>query len=114
MRVLVCGDRHWTNKEKIYNRLSMLPKDAEVIHGAAPGADNIAGSVAISLGLKVRTFPADWEKFGKWAGPKRNREMLDQKPDYVIAFHPNLAESKGTRDTVTEAKRRNIPVELVT
>jgi len=38
--------------------------------------------------------------------------MLDEKPDLVIAFHPNLAESKGTKDCVNEAKRRGIPVEV--
>ena len=39
--------------------------------------------------------------------------MLDQKPDLVLAFHDDLGKSRGTADTVGEAKRRGIPVEHV-
>jgi len=39
--------------------------------------------------------------------------MLDEgKPTYVLAFHDNLAESKGTKDMVTRAKKAGIPVEV--
>jgi hypothetical protein len=38
--------------------------------------------------------------------------MLDLNPELVIAFHENISNSKGTIDTVTEAKRRGIPVEV--
>lgn len=113
MIVLVCGDRFWTDKEKIRVRLGKLPAGTTVIHGAARGADSIAGAEAQEFGFKVMAVPADWAKHGKAAGPIRNREMLDQKPDLVIAFHPNLEGSKGTKDTVTEAWRRGIPVELI-
>lgn len=113
MIVLVCGDRFWTDEGKIRERLGKLPAGTTVIHGAQRGADSLAGQVAKGFGLKVRGFPADWTKYGKAAGPIRNREMLDQKPDLVIAFHPNLEGSKGTKDTVTEAWRRGIPVELI-
>lgn len=114
MKILACGDRFWNDKEKIRARLSVLPQGTEIIHGAARGADSIAGMLARALGFSVRAFPADWNKHGKAAGPIRNRLMLDQKPDLVIAFHSNLAESRGTKDTVEEAKRRGITVELIT
>jgi hypothetical protein len=113
MKVLVCGDRFWTDKDKIRARLAQLPAGTIILHGAARGADSIAAGIAQSLGFEVRAFPADWNKHGKAAGPIRNREMLNEKPDLVIAFHPNLAQSKGTKDTVGEAKRRGIPVELI-
>lgn len=112
MRVVVCGDRNWTDRNRIFRAFSKLPLDTEIIHGACRGADIIAGEVAKQLGLKVREFPADWSK-GKAAGPIRNRQMLDEKPDFVIAFHPNLATSKGTADTVREAKRRGIKVLVI-
>jgi SLOG family YspA-like protein len=113
MKVLVCGDRNWTDINKIRGRLKTLPKDAIVIHGAARGADTLGGVAAKELGFEIQTFPAEWGKHGRAAGPIRNRQMLDQKPDVVIAFHSNLAESRGTKDTVTEAKRRGIPVEII-
>lgn len=61
------------------------------------------------LGFWVEDFPADWERNGRAAGPIRNRQMLDGKPDLVIAFPGG----KGTADMVAEAKRRGIAVREV-
>lgn len=113
MKVLVCGDRFWTDKEKIRERLAKLPAGTIVIHGAARGADSIAAVIGKTLGFDVRSFPAEWGKHGKAAGPIRNRLMLDEKPDLVLAFHSDLSNSKGTKDTVEEARRRGVPVELI-
>ncbi len=38
--------------------------------------------------------------------------MLESKPDLVLAFWDG--QSRGTKHTITEARRRNIPVVLVT
>jgi hypothetical protein len=113
VRVLVCGDRNWMDRKKIEDRLLKLPVNTVVIEGEASGADSLARDVAREIGLSVLEFPADWKKHGKAAGPIRNRQMLDQKPDLVIAFHPDLTKSRGTADTVREAKRRGIPVEVI-
>jgi hypothetical protein len=112
MIVLVCGDRWWKDREKIKARLSTLPKDTTILHGACRGADLIAASVAQELGMKVKAFPADWDRYGSSAGPIRNRLMLDERPDLVIAFHSDLSNSKGTADTVTEARSRKIETEV--
>lgn len=120
-KALVCGDREWTDEFKMRRRLEALAREShthpiarwEIIHGDCRGADRLADRVARLLGLTVRPFPADWEKYGKAAGPIRNREMLDTNPDLVIAFHPRLARSRGTYDTVMEANRRGIPVEII-
>jgi hypothetical protein len=40
--------------------------------------------------------------------------MLDtEQPDLVIAFHKNLAASKGTADMVKYARKKGVPVRLV-
>ena len=111
--VLVCGDRNWTDKDKIRKRLQDIPRHMEIIVGGARGADRIAEDVAVQLGFSVNIYYAQWDKFGRSAGPIRNREMLDQKPDLVIAFHSNISESKGTRDCVMEAQKRGIPTEII-
>lgn len=114
MKVLVCGDRRWNHAGKILDRLGKLPLDTIILEGGASGADTLARHAAERLGLKVVEFPAEWGKYGKSAGPLRNRQMLDENPVLVIAFHSNLAVSRGTKDTVNEARRRGIPVEIVT
>ena len=105
--VLICGDRNWRGKAIIKKVLAVFDKGVTIIHGGAPGADSIADNVAHDLGLKVREFKAEWDRYGRGAGPKRNQRMLDEgKPDCVIAFHHNINESRGTRDMLS-GKNRN-------
>jgi len=85
-----------------------------IIHGAARGADSIAGVMAEHLKCKVLAFPAQWDKYGRSAGPLRNQQMLDEgKPDIVLAFHASLAKSKGTKDMVRRATQARVPVKVI-
>ena len=113
MKVLVCGDRHWDNYRKVLARLSKLPADTHIISGAAPGADTQAAAAAKELGFTLTEFPAQWERYGRGAGPKRNLEMLAQDPGLVLAFHSNLSSSRGTAHTVRHALKRGIPTEVI-
>lgn len=113
MRILVCGSRDWNDKEAIIKRL--LPfaayEDVTVIHGAAKGADSLAGDVAKMFGFKVEEYPADWEKHGRAAGPLRNRKMLEEgKPNIVLAFP--LKQSIGTRHMVKIASEAGVEVKV--
>jgi len=113
--VLICGDRHWSDREAVRSWLSKLQDWGydTVIEGEARGADIIAREEAENVGMTVHRFPADWSKYDRSAGAIRNRQMLDENPQLVLAFHRNLAASKGTADTVREAKKRNIEVIVV-
>lgn len=111
--VVATGDRNWSNRESVLKRFKLLPPNTVIIHGAQRGLDTIADEVAKSLGFATDPHPANWTLYNRAAGPIRNREMLDLKPTLVIAFHPSLATSKGTKDCVKEAMRRGIPVEVI-
>jgi len=112
MRILICGDRNWFKISYVREILSWFdPKSYTIIHGAARGADSMAGEVAEKLGYNLLVFPADWEKHHRAAGPIRNRQMLEEgKPDIVFALHSNLAESKGTKDMVKISCKVGLPV----
>ena len=110
MKILVCGDRNWVDKKAIFRELSKYPRDTIVIEGEARGADSLARVVALGLGVSVERYPANWDKYGRAAGPIRNQQMLDQKPDLVLAFHADLDNSKGTRDMVIRARKAGIEV----
>jgi hypothetical protein len=60
------------------------------MHGAARGADRLAGAAALRLGLEVVEYPADWKRHGRRAGYVRNEQMLAAGPDLVVAFHASL------------------------
>ena len=113
MLVLICGDRNWTNRQAIARELSRFDPGGDVVmHGAARGADQLAGETARLMGFPVKSYPADWDKHGKAAGMIRNKLMLSQKPDIVLAFHSNLEESKGTKHMVQIAKAEGITTEI--
>lgn len=115
MRVLICGDRNWTDKQKIRSSLSLLPHTEIVIEGEARGADSLGREVAEELGIQVLKFPAQWDKYGRAAGLIRNQQMLDEgKPNLVLAFHSHLNQSKGTADMMKRASKAGIKVILVT
>lgn len=119
MKIVVSGSRDWSDQsriEKIFLEIKEKRggeedgEEIELIHGDCQGLDILAGKVAKKLGWKVSTFPAQWGAYGKSAGPIRNRQMLDQKPDLVIWFHDNISESKGTKDLLNEAKKRKLNI----
>jgi hypothetical protein len=111
--VLVCGSRDYTDYSKVYECLKSL-EVSQVIAGGCRGADTLAVRAAKDCGYPFREFPADWQKFGKAAGPIRNQRMLDEgKPDLVIAFHENPENSKGTKDMIRRARSQGIPVRLI-
>ncbi len=115
-RVLICGDRDWTDERKIYKWLRMLKRSGytHIIEGEARGADSIARDAAVELGLDVLGFKAKWDEFGKSAGPKRNVQMLvEGAPELVVAFHDNIKASKGTKHMVKIASEANIPTIVV-
>ncbi len=115
MIVVVCGDRNWTNRKVIKDRLSKLSDDSVVVHGACRGADLLAKTVAEELGLSVVDVHANWKRYGYSAGPIRNRFMVEEiRIHRVIAFHNDLTNSKGTRDCVRQAKFQGIPIEVIT
>lgn len=116
LRVLVCGDRFWEDKDMILNALSRLgPSNIEVvIEGECRGADLMGKESAEELGIPVLKFPAKWDRYKKAAGPIRNQQMLDEgNPNLVLAFHDNIHSSSGTSDMMKRARRSGIEVRLL-
>lgn len=118
MKIVVTGDRNWEDRVTVETamRLLMPVHDREgitIIAGGARGLDTIAAEIAESYGYAVEIHEANWDLYGKAAGPIRNQEMLDKDPEFVLAFHDQLEKSKGTRNCVKEAEKREIPVILL-
>lgn len=111
-RILVCGSRNWSDRDYLEGVLDRALESYGidvVIHGAARGADTMAGEWASKRGIPVMAFPADWAAHGRAAGPIRNQRMLTEgMPTLVLAFHDDIEASKGTRDMVRRAKQANV------
>ena len=125
MRLLVCGGRNFGvfEDEKNFIRKHILEvlclagtaaywdrEQDTIISGAAPGTDTIAALFAMHMGIPLDQYPiseADWAKYGRAAGPRRNSRMIvEGKPDKVLAFNGG----PGTRNMIQQAKNNDIPV----
>lgn len=114
MVVLVCGSRFWDNRDRILNKLKSYSNVTLVVHGGFVGADLLAESAALELGIEVLSFPAEWTERGRIGGPLRNQKILDEcKPDLVLAFHENFYTSKSTWDMIVNAGIRKIKYEII-
>jgi hypothetical protein len=117
-RVLVCGSRDWNDEFAIWCVLNGYASDdlgVTVINGGALGADSIARKWAALNEQPCETYPADWSREGKAAGPIRNSRMLiDGKPEVVWAFiTKDLEQSRGTADMVRRARLAGVPTYVV-
>jgi hypothetical protein len=110
LRILVCGDREWKHKDSIMEVLKEL-QPTVIIEGGAKGADTLVKECAKELNIEVREYKADWQRYGRGAGPIRNKEMIEEgRPALVVAFHNDLTKSAGTRNMVIQARKYYIPV----
>jgi hypothetical protein len=99
-------------------------RDVLVITGGADGADTIAENLCKDeFGIACAVFNAPWNALNKKgnrraAGPIRNGWMLRWgQPDYILAFHPYLPGSRGTKNLIDQVRKRSpldtIPVRVI-
>lgn len=112
-KILVCGGRDFDDHELLNKILdehtrNRNMKDVVVIHGGARGADTLADVWATSNGCEIKKYLADWNDWGKAAGPMRNAKMLEDNPDIAIVFA--FPGSNGTADMVKKSLAAGINV----
>ena len=114
-RIVIAGCRDYNNyyeaKEHIDFCLSNIKLENEIIivSGCAGGANKIGERYAEENGYRLERYPADWRKFGRSAGPKRNKQMAEIC-DYVICFWDG--KSRGSKSMIDYAKKYNKPIKI--
>ena len=118
MRVLVCGGRNFQDVPFLWRKLDelhargdgialVIEGGSDAVAGEYYGADYWARMWAKAHNVRSETCWADWDQFGRWAGPKRNKEMIDKfEPHLVLAFEGGA----GTANMIKQAKDAGIPV----
>lgn len=105
MKVIIAGSRGFNDYEllkKVCDEHLVGIDEFVIISGTARGADKLGEDYAIERGQSILRFPADWDKYGKSAGYKRNEEMA-QVADMLIAFWDG--ESRGTKHMIDLATK---------
>jgi hypothetical protein len=111
MRAIVCGSRDSVDRDGVFAGLDEVHAKQPislVIEGGADGVDHFAFLWAAERKVGSLTVDADWNKYGKAAGPIRNRAMLDERPDVVIAFIHNSG--PGTANMIRQAENSGVLV----
>ena len=114
MKLIIAGSRTFTDYKKLCEVCDEKLQDQneiEIVSGAYyKGADKLGEQYAKERKYKLTKFPADWKRFGRAAGPKRNQKMANYA-DALIAFWDG--ESKGTKHMFDLAKCRGLEVKII-
>ena len=100
MRLIIAGGRDYVLTGADHARLGDIDGVSEVVSGGAKGADLSGEQWANSRGIPIVRFNADWNNFGRGAGPERNRQMA--KYANAVALFPG---GKGTESMASIAKK---------
>lgn len=106
MNVGIIGSRGFKDYDFLCEKLSWIT-DETIVSGGAKGADFLGKKFAKERNLPYIEFPADWDKYGRSAGYKRNLKIVDNS-DLVIAFWNGT--SKGTKHSIDLAIKTQTPV----
>lgn len=84
-------------------------EEINVIVGDASGVDRVVAEICKEKKIPYTVFVAEWNKYGRSAGPKRNQRMIDENPDMVICLPlQDIVRPSGTRDTYQRAMKAGI------
>lgn len=115
-RVIVAGSRGFNNYRFLAEKLDRIlsgvapTNSIQIVSGCARGADSLAILYAKERGYEVAKFPAEWDRYGKSAGYRRNEEMA-RHADALVAFWDG--ESRGTRHMIDIACSKGMPVRVL-
>ena len=114
-RVIIAGTRtfddygmlcrsadYWLSEKRTKRRIV-------IVSGAAKGADALGERYARERGYKLQRYPANWEKYGRAAGPIRN-EIMAQNADALIAYWDGR--SHGTWNMIELARNYGLKVRV--
>lgn len=111
-KVIVAGSRDFNDYGLVCRTLNELfgAFSIEIVSGGARGADKLGEQYADDHWIPKTVFPADWGKYGKSAGYRRNEQMA-QYAEVLVAFWDY--DSPGTRHMINLAKQYNLEVHVI-
>ena len=104
-KVVIGGCRDYNDYVFFKSRLDAILKNEKdeiiIISGHCSGVDIMGEKYAAENGFNVEIFLPEWKKYGRAAGPIRNKKMVECA-DLVIAFWDGS--SKGTSSLIKYAQ----------
>lgn len=107
--LIVAGPRNYYDRAVISDALVDVICDIQpvkILTGDAKGVDQIVAELCFQTGIEYEQFPANWDKYGRSAGPRRNYEMA-LHGTHLLAFYNG---SPGTSSMIYFAERHDLKV----
>lgn len=110
MKVIIAGSRDITDPQVLLDALQEIDwQISQVVCGMARGADKLGYDWAKANNVPIAEFPADWNRYGKSAGYKRNVEMA-RNADALLALWDGR--SRGTSNMIYIAACQGLRVHV--
>ena len=115
---IIAGSRTIDDYAVVRHVIELAPfwtKITEVVSGRCPqGVDVLGERWAAELSLSIKPFPADWNTYGKKAGPMRNEQMAiycQQRQGGCIVIWDG--KSRGSANMISLAKMYSLELHVV-
>ena len=114
-KIIVAGSRGFEDRALLFSKMDSLLKNIAaqgitIISGTAAGADRLGEQYAHERGYALTKMPAQWDKFGKSAGYKRNEQMAAVADCAVIFWD---GESRGSGHMIDIMRKVGKPYRVV-
>lgn len=116
LRFVIAGSRHFNDYKRLKNELDIIFRfynvkaEITIISGGCRGADALGERYARENGIPLEIFEAEWDKYGRAAGPIRNEKMVEYS-SAVICFWDN--KSRGTFSLIKLANKHKKPIKII-
>ena len=110
--IAVSGSRSINDISFVHKVLDKVRQllDGKFIFGDARGVDAIAKAYMEKHSIPYEVYPAEWEKYGRRAGPIRDWKLA-KDCDFLVAIWDG--KSRGTKHTIDAAIKQKKPVLIV-
>ena len=114
-RVIIAGTRDFDDYGLLCRHTDYMLSDKRktrrivIVSGTAKGADALGEQYARERGYQIRRYPADWDRYGKAAGPLRN-DLMARNADALIAYWDGR--SPGTKNMIDTARNYGLKVSI--
>lgn len=118
-KLIVAGGRDFRDYATLSRKLqtirlmiwdNCLADDLEIVSGTARGADQLGERWARENQVSLTQFPADWDRYGKSAGYRRNEQMAKYAHTLLAAWD---GKSRGTGHMIDLAKEYGLGVMIL-
>lgn len=115
-KVIIAGSRGFSNYKLLREECNKFLREKRktdniiIVSGGAQGADSLGEKYSQDEGFDLEVYPAQWKKFGRSAGFRRNEQMAEVA-DALIAFWDG--KSHGTKHMIDIMNEKKLLVKVV-